>query len=72
MAEYFLKLSGIEGESQDSKHKGEIEIESFSWGLTNSASAAHAGGGGGAGKSSFFDVFFEAFSSKVKPAFQGN
>jgi len=29
--------------------KGEIEIESFSWGATNNASAAHSGGGGGAG-----------------------
>ncbi|MEX0674608.1 MAG: type VI secretion system tube protein Hcp [Gaiellaceae bacterium] len=30
----FLKISGIDGESQDSKHKDTIEIESFSWGIT--------------------------------------
>ena len=30
----FLKIDGIAGESQDSRHKGEIEVESFSWGET--------------------------------------
>ena len=30
--DYFLKIDGIEGESQDAKHKGEIEVESFGWG----------------------------------------
>jgi type VI secretion system secreted protein Hcp len=29
----FLKLTGIDGESKDAKHKDEIEIESFSWGI---------------------------------------
>ncbi len=27
----FLKITGIEGESADAKHKGSIDIESFSW-----------------------------------------
>jgi type VI secretion system secreted protein Hcp len=31
MADYFLKIDGIEGESTDSKHKNEIEVESFGW-----------------------------------------
>ncbi len=53
----FLKLSGIEGESTDDKHKGEIEILSFSWGETNSGSIAD-GSGAGAGKVSFQDVHF--------------
>ena len=26
----FLKIDGIEGESADSKHKGEIDVKSFS------------------------------------------
>jgi type VI secretion system secreted protein Hcp len=30
----FLKIDGIDGESADDKHRGEIEIQSFSWGLT--------------------------------------
>ena len=44
----FLKLDGIEGESTDSKHKDEIEVLSFSWGVSNPATAAR--GGAAAGK----------------------
>lgn len=29
----FLKIEGIDGESNDSKHKGEIDVLSFSWGV---------------------------------------
>lgn len=28
----YLKIDGINGESQDSNHKGWIDIDSFSWG----------------------------------------
>jgi type VI secretion system secreted protein Hcp len=31
MAEMFLKLDGIEGESLDSSHSGEIEIQRWGW-----------------------------------------
>jgi type VI secretion system secreted protein Hcp len=30
--DYFLKIDGVEGESRDDKHRGEIDILSFSWG----------------------------------------
>jgi bacteriocin-like protein len=30
----FAKIGDIKGESMDTAHKGEIEIESFSWGVT--------------------------------------
>src|SRR2546425_1672748 len=30
----FLKINGIDGESNDSKHKGEIEILGYSWGVS--------------------------------------
>src|SRR5262249_36754050 len=47
--DYFLKLEGIDGESNDAKHKNEIELQSWSWGEAQHGS--HAGGsGGGAGK----------------------
>lgn len=62
----FLKLDGIPGESQDSKHKEEIEIESFSWGLSNSGST-HVGGGAGAGKAEFQDLHFVSRISKASP-----
>jgi type VI secretion system secreted protein Hcp len=61
----FLKLDGIDGESQDAKHKGEIEIESFSWGASNAGSAAH--GGAGAGKVSMQDFHFVTPTSKASP-----
>lgn len=54
---YFLKIDGIVGESTDAKHKGEIEVESFSFGVTHSTSpGGGAGGSGGAGKAAFEDL----------------
>ncbi len=53
--DYFLKIDGVDGESTDSKHKGEIQIESWSIGATN-ASSFTSGGGGGAGKSVLQDL----------------
>src|SRR5919108_5685508 len=64
--DYFLKLDGIEGESVDKAHPKEIELLSFSWGV--SQAGAHApGGGAGAGKASFQDFFFTARVSKASP-----
>jgi type VI secretion system secreted protein Hcp len=47
--DYFLKIDGIEGEAQDAKHKGSIELESWSWGESQGGSHS-SGSGGGAGK----------------------
>ena len=44
----FLKMDGIKGESVDDKHKDEIDVLSWSWGMSQSGSA-HMGGGAGAG-----------------------
>jgi type VI secretion system secreted protein Hcp len=46
MADYFLKIEGIAGESQDERHKDEIEVESFSWGETFQPSAPGTTGAG--------------------------
>ena len=51
----FLKLEGIDGESQDKKHKGEIDILAWSWGASQSGTT-HMGSGSGAGKVSVQDV----------------
>jgi type VI secretion system secreted protein Hcp len=64
--DYFLKIDGIEGESQDSKHKSEIEIQSFSFGATQTGSFA-AGGGGGAGKVHMQDFHFTVPVNKASP-----
>lgn len=53
----FLKLGDIKGESKDSKHAGEIDVLSWSWGVSQTGSMAY-GGGGGAGKASFADLSF--------------
>lgn len=64
--DYFLKVDGIDGESTSDGHKNEIEIESFSWGATQSGTGA-TGGGGGAGKVSFSDIHFTMKTSKASP-----
>lgn len=51
----FLKIDGIDGESQDDSHAGEIDILSWSWGMSQSGSM-HRGGGGGAGKVDIQDI----------------
>lgn len=64
--DYFLKLQGIDGESTDSKHKAEIDIESWSWGATQGG--AHGfGGGGGAGKVQMQDFHFTMRVNKASP-----
>jgi type VI secretion system secreted protein Hcp len=64
--DYFLKIDGIAGESTDSKHKGEIDIESWSWGASNTGSMAQ-GGGGGAGKVAMQDFHFVMRENKSSP-----
>jgi type VI secretion system secreted protein Hcp len=64
--DYFLKIDGIEGESQDSKHKNEIDIESWSWGATNIGDAAYRGGQG-AGKVTMQDFHFTMKVCKATP-----
>jgi len=60
----FLKLDGIDGESADKQHKGEIELSSFSIGT----SAPHASAGGsGAGKVSFSSFTITKSIDKASP-----
>jgi len=62
----FAKIGDIKGESLDAKHKDEIEVFSFSWGVANSGSAA-PGGGGGAGKATFQDLSIVHGIDKATP-----
>ena len=63
--DYFLKIDGIAGESLDSKHKGEIDVESWSWGESNPV--PHSAGGGAAGKVQMQDLQVTANLSKASP-----
>ncbi len=62
----FLKLDGIDGESTDKQHKGEIEISSFSIG-TSAPRTSGGGGGAGAGKVSFSSFTITKSIDKASP-----
>jgi type VI secretion system secreted protein Hcp len=65
----FLMLDGIKGESQDDKHKGEIDIESFSWGMSQSGSG-NRGPGSGTGKVDISDITVNKVVDKASPTLQ--
>jgi type VI secretion system secreted protein Hcp len=66
LVDYFLKIDGIPGESQDAKHKDEIQILSFSFGESQHGTMAF-GGGGGAGKVQMQDFHFMMNVNKASP-----
>jgi|SRR5579863_8910143 len=66
IVDYFLKIDGIDGESADHKHKSEIQLESWSFGATQSGTMAY-GGGGGAGKVQMQDFNFTMRANKASP-----
>lgn len=65
-ADIFAKLGDIKGESLDNKHKDEVELLAWSWGVSQSGSISH-GGGGGEGKASFNDFNFTHRIDKASP-----
>jgi type VI secretion system secreted protein Hcp len=69
IADYFLKIDGIPGESVDKAHKAEIQLESFSWGETmpDLGPGAHTGGGAAAGKVQMGDFHFVSRINKASP-----
>lgn len=67
MAEdYFLKIDGIAGESQDERHRGEIEVDGWSFGGALPG-AGQIGAGGGTGKFAALPFQFTAKVSKASP-----
>ena len=65
--DYFLKIDGIQGESKTDTHQEEIDILSFSWGITQSGTFA-SGGGGQGGKVATQDFHFTMLHNKASPA----
>ena len=49
-SDIFAKIGDIKGESLDAKHKDEIEVLSFSWGVANTAVIGPGAGGGRRGQ----------------------
>ena len=62
----FAKLGDIKGESLDDKHKDNIEVLSWSWGVSQSSSPA-PGGGSVAGKVNLSDFNFTHRLDKASP-----
>lgn len=64
----FLKISGISGESADSKHKNEIDVLSFSWGISNSARQSAPGRVSPARKPALQDFSIVKYVDSASPA----
>jgi type VI secretion system secreted protein Hcp len=63
----FLKIDGIQGESQDKTHKNEIEILSVSFGVSNAGSGAY-GMGSGTAKAAVSDAHIMKHVDKSTPS----
>jgi type VI secretion system secreted protein Hcp len=64
--EMFLKLAGIGGESTDAKHKGEIDLLAWSWGLSQEAGSA-TGSGGGTGRVKIENISIQKLVDLASP-----
>jgi type VI secretion system secreted protein Hcp len=62
----FIKIGDIKGESSDGKHKEEIGVLAWSWGMSQAASA-QLGSGGGSGKVNVQDLSFTKYVDKSSP-----
>jgi type VI secretion system secreted protein Hcp len=66
MADIFLKIDQLDGESGDDKHKNEIEVISFTWGAKN-VGVAGVGQQKTAGKVDVADLFIRKYTDKASP-----
>jgi type VI secretion system secreted protein Hcp len=62
----FIKIGSIQGEARDAKHKNEIDVLAWSWGMSQ-AGSAHVGGGMGSGKVAVQDLRFTKYVDKASP-----
>jgi type VI secretion system secreted protein Hcp len=60
-----IKFDGVEGEATHQDHKGEIEVLSWSWNVSNASGIA--GGGSGKGKANPGDLVFTHKYDKASP-----
>jgi type VI secretion system secreted protein Hcp len=62
----FMKIGDLKGESVDDKHKDEIDVLAWSWGMSQSGTT-HMGTGAGAGKVNVQDLSFTKYVDKSSP-----
>ena len=63
----FARIGTIKGESLDDRHPDEIEVLSWSWGMSQATSISQGGGGRGAGRVSFQDFTFTHRIDRASP-----
>ncbi|KTT24989.1 type VI secretion system tube protein Hcp [Pseudacidovorax intermedius] len=69
--DFHIKLDGVKGEATHKDHKDEIEILSWSWGVSNAALST-SGGGSGKGKANPGDFHFTHLYDKASPVLAKN
>ncbi|HSW08713.1 Hcp family type VI secretion system effector [Aquabacterium sp.] len=62
-----IKFEGVDGEATHKDHKGEIEVLSWNWNVTNSNVGGTSGGGSGKGKATPGDFSFTHVFDKASP-----
>lgn len=62
----FLKLTGIPGDSLDSRYRGQIDLKSYSQAVSNTSTGG--GGGGGAGKATCGEIIVSKSLDSSSPA----
>lgn len=62
-----IKFDGVDGEATHADHKGEIEILSWTWGVSNVNAGGTSGGGSGKGKATPNDFNFLHTYDKASP-----
>lgn len=60
-----IKFDGVEGESTHDSHKGEIDVMSWSWGVSNASNLS--GGGAGKGKAVPGEIHLTHLYDKASP-----
>jgi type VI secretion system secreted protein Hcp len=68
LSDIFLEIAGIEGESQDRDHKGQIDVLSWSWGVSRSVDINSVGSSSSA---SFNDFVITKRVDKSSPVLFG-
>lgn len=61
-----IKFDGVEGEATHKDHKGEIQVLSWDWGVSNATNVG-AGGGSGKGKAEAGELWFMHTYDKASP-----
>jgi type VI secretion system secreted protein Hcp len=65
MSSAYLRLDGIPGDSLTDRHRGEIDIDTFSWAQNRAASGMS--GGGAAGRASMGTFHFTTYLGQASP-----